>query len=65
MVIGIVVNLILLLYLSARPGLEIEERNIDGIAVLFVAPEQSLSFPAAEYLRERVMEWLVTFKLFF
>ncbi|XP_044584519.1 sodium-independent sulfate anion transporter-like isoform X1 [Cotesia glomerata] len=57
MIIGILLNLILLLYFSARPGLTIEERNIEGVDVLLVAPEQSLSFPAAEYLRERVIEW--------
>ncbi|XP_011052627.1 PREDICTED: sodium-independent sulfate anion transporter-like isoform X3 [Acromyrmex echinatior] len=57
MIIGIAVNLILLLYFAARPGLLIEERIVDGLTVLFVSPKQSLSFPAAEYLRERVMSW--------
>ncbi|XP_050455739.1 sodium-independent sulfate anion transporter-like isoform X3 [Cataglyphis hispanica] len=57
MIAGIAVNLILLLYFTARPGLLIEERIVDGLTVLFVSPKQSLSFPAAEYLRERVMSW--------
>ncbi|XP_071555391.1 sodium-independent sulfate anion transporter isoform X1 [Temnothorax nylanderi] len=57
MIAGIAVNLILLLYFAARPGLLIEERIVDGLTVLFVSPKQSLSFPAAEYLRERVMSW--------
>ncbi|XP_057330225.1 sodium-independent sulfate anion transporter isoform X1 [Microplitis mediator] len=57
MIIGILINLILLLYFAARPNLAIEERNIEGTEVLLVVPEQSLSFPAAEYLRERVIEW--------
>ncbi|XP_011253126.1 sodium-independent sulfate anion transporter isoform X4 [Camponotus floridanus] len=57
MIAGIAVNLILLLYFAARPGLLIEERIVDGLTMLFVSPKQSLSFPAAEYLRERVMSW--------
>ncbi|XP_066592490.1 sodium-independent sulfate anion transporter-like [Prorops nasuta] len=52
---GVLVNLVLLLYFTARPGLLIEERSIDSLTVLFVSPKQSLSFPAAEYLREQVM----------
>ncbi|XP_034940504.1 sodium-independent sulfate anion transporter-like isoform X2 [Chelonus insularis] len=57
MVIGIVLNLIILLYLTARPGLSIEENNVDGINIIYVSPEQSLSFPAAEYLRESIIDW--------
>ncbi|XP_018407693.1 PREDICTED: sodium-independent sulfate anion transporter-like [Cyphomyrmex costatus] len=57
MIAGIAVNLILLLYFAARPGLLIEERIVDGLTMLFVSPKQSLSFPAAEYLREQVMSW--------
>ncbi|XP_076646092.1 sodium-independent sulfate anion transporter isoform X5 [Halictus rubicundus] len=57
MIAGIVVNLILLLYFAARPGLLIEERVVDGLTILFVSPKQSLSYPAAEYLRECVMSW--------
>ncbi|XP_032676885.1 sodium-independent sulfate anion transporter-like isoform X2 [Odontomachus brunneus] len=57
MIAGVAVNLILLLYFAARPGLLIEERIVDGLTVLYVSPKQSLSYPAAEYLRERVMSW--------
>lgn len=57
MIGGTLVNLILLLYFAARPGLLIEERVVDGLTILFVSPKQSLSYPAAEYLRERVMSW--------
>ncbi|XP_054000598.1 sodium-independent sulfate anion transporter-like isoform X2 [Hylaeus anthracinus] len=57
MIAGIAVNLILLLYFAARPGLLIEERVVDGLTILFVSPKQSLSYPAAEYLREQVMSW--------
>lgn len=61
MIAGILVNLILLLYFAARPGLLIEERVVDGLTILFVSPKQSLSYPAAEYLRERVMSWWIKF----
>ncbi|XP_043482167.1 sodium-independent sulfate anion transporter-like isoform X1 [Leptopilina heterotoma] len=57
MLAGITINLMLLLYFTARPGLIIEERTVDGLIILFVSPKQSLSFPAAEYLREQVMSW--------
>ncbi|XP_043263636.1 sodium-independent sulfate anion transporter-like [Colletes gigas] len=57
MIAGIMVNLILLLYFAARPGLLIEDRVVDGLMIVFVSPKQSLSYPAAEYLRERVMSW--------
>ncbi|XP_076379252.1 sodium-independent sulfate anion transporter isoform X1 [Megalopta genalis] len=60
LIAGIVVNLILLLYFTARPGLLIEERVVDGLTILFVSPKQSLSYPAAEYLRECVMSWCST-----
>ncbi|XP_043784678.1 sodium-independent sulfate anion transporter-like isoform X1 [Apis laboriosa] len=60
MIAGILVNLILLLYFAARPGLLIEERVVDGATILFVSPKQSLSYPAAEYLRESVMSWCDT-----
>lgn len=65
MIAGITVNLVLLLYLSARPSLVIEEKNVNNLTILFVRPKQSLSFPAAEYLREQVMTWFVTTKIVF
>ncbi|XP_058790464.1 sodium-independent sulfate anion transporter isoform X2 [Phymastichus coffea] len=55
MLVGIATNLVLLLYGTARPGLVIEERVANEMPILFVSPQQSLSFPAAEYLREQVM----------
>lgn len=64
MIGGTLVNLILLLYFAARPGLLIEERVVDGLTILFVSPKQSLSYPAAEYLRERVMSWWISYNKF-
>ncbi|XP_020708385.2 sodium-independent sulfate anion transporter-like isoform X4 [Athalia rosae] len=56
MIIGIAVNLVLLLYFTARPGvLVVEEEAVHGVRVLLITPRQSLSFPAAEYLREEVI----------
>ncbi|XP_068989765.1 sodium-independent sulfate anion transporter isoform X3 [Neodiprion pinetum] len=55
MIIGIVVNLVLLLYFTARPGVLVQEETVDGISILIITPRQSLSFPAAEYLREQVI----------
>ncbi|XP_015597943.1 sodium-independent sulfate anion transporter isoform X2 [Cephus cinctus] len=55
MLLGIAINMGLLLYFTARPGVSIENREVDGKTILFVSPMQSLSFPAAEYLRERVL----------
>lgn len=57
MMAGIVVNLAVLLYFVARPGLSIEERAVDDLMVIYVSPKQSLSFPAAEYLRDQVIIW--------
>ncbi|KAL7303389.1 hypothetical protein TKK_0004574 [Trichogramma kaykai] len=57
MLIGIASNLLSLLYYAARPEVIFEERTENGASILLVMPQQSLSFPAAEYLRERVMNW--------
>ncbi|XP_043283268.1 sodium-independent sulfate anion transporter-like isoform X2 [Venturia canescens] len=57
MAVGIVLNLLLLLYSTAKPGLKIEEKTVARTNLLLVSPQQSLSFPAAEYLRETVMSW--------
>ncbi|CAB0038961.1 unnamed protein product [Trichogramma brassicae] len=57
MIIGIASNLLSLLYYAARPEVIFEERTENGASILLVMPQQSLSFPAAEYLRERVMNW--------
>lgn len=55
MIIGILVNLVLLLYFTARPGVLVEEEVVQGNRILLITPRQSLSFPAAEYLRQEVI----------
>jgi sodium-independent sulfate anion transporter 11 len=57
MLVGITTNIMILLYGTARPDLIIEERNVDGKLILFVMPQQSLTFPSAEHLRQRIMSW--------
>lgn len=57
MIVGITTNLVLLLYGTARPGLLIESCTVNELPILMVSPQESLSFPAAEYLREQVMNW--------
>ncbi|XP_011503518.1 PREDICTED: sodium-independent sulfate anion transporter-like, partial [Ceratosolen solmsi marchali] len=57
MIIGIITNILMILYDTARPALIIEERSVDDKMILFVSPQQSLTFPSAEYIKQRVMTW--------
>ncbi|XP_011633704.1 sodium-independent sulfate anion transporter-like isoform X1 [Pogonomyrmex barbatus] len=54
--IGIVVNLIALLYFSARPSVQTKIEQIEGETVIVVIPEEALTFPAAERLRANIMK---------
>ncbi|XP_036149375.1 sodium-independent sulfate anion transporter-like isoform X2 [Monomorium pharaonis] len=54
--IGIVVNLIALLYFSARPNIQTKIEQIEGETVIIVIPEESVAFPAAERLRANIMK---------
>ncbi|XP_050454743.1 sodium-independent sulfate anion transporter-like isoform X2 [Cataglyphis hispanica] len=53
--IGIVVNLITLLYYSARPSIEMKIEQMEGETVIIVIPEEAVAFPAAERLRANIM----------
>lgn len=55
--IGIVVNLISLLYYSARPSIEMKIEQIEGETVIVVIPEEAIAFPAAERLRTNIMRF--------
>lgn len=55
MIVGIAVNLLILLYHSARPPVDMKWTVINGCNVLLVAPAQSLAFPSAEYVREVIV----------
>ncbi|XP_035721169.1 sodium-independent sulfate anion transporter-like [Vespa mandarinia] len=51
-VIGIGVNLLFLLYASARPSLRVQKAtSISGCEYLVITPDRSLVFPSVEYVR--------------
>ncbi|XP_021915006.1 sodium-independent sulfate anion transporter-like isoform X2 [Zootermopsis nevadensis] len=54
MLLGIGVNLMFILYSSARPKVQVRNLTIEAQEVLLVIPEQGLVFPAAEYIRDAV-----------
>lgn len=54
--IGIVVNLVALLYFSARPSVQTKIEQIEGETVIVVVPEEAIAFPAAERLRANIMK---------
>ncbi|XP_029178689.1 sodium-independent sulfate anion transporter-like [Nylanderia fulva] len=54
--IGIVVNLICLLYYSARPSINMNIEQIEGETVIVAIPEETIAFPAAERLRSNIMK---------
>lgn len=54
-VIGVGINLLFILYPSARPPVKIEEEKLPQGDVFIITPSRNLHFPAAEYLREKVM----------
>ncbi|XP_011881298.1 PREDICTED: sodium-independent sulfate anion transporter-like [Vollenhovia emeryi] len=54
--IGIVVNLVALLYFSARPSVRTKIEQIEGETVIVIVPEEAVAFPAAERLRANIMK---------
>uniref|UniRef100_A0A1B6DL52 SLC26A/SulP transporter domain-containing protein n=1 Tax=Clastoptera arizonana TaxID=38151 RepID=A0A1B6DL52_9HEMI len=54
--VGIAVNLLFILYSSARPYVSIQWVVIEGQEILLVTPRESLVFPATEYIKEVVVE---------
>ncbi|KAL0278534.1 UNVERIFIED_CONTAM: hypothetical protein PYX00_000336 [Menopon gallinae] len=57
--VGIAVNLVYILYNAARPVIHTENISVNDHNVLLVRPEQSLSYPAAEYVRDNIMKMCV------
>nr|CAD7461871.1 unnamed protein product [Timema tahoe] len=53
--LGVGVNLVFILYESARPSVTRKELTINGNNVLLVRPENGLVFPAAEYIRDIIV----------
>lgn len=60
MLIGIGINLMFILYSSARPKVQVRNLTIETQDVLLVTPEQGLVFPAAEYIRSLVFSHCIT-----
>nr|XP_018916470.1 PREDICTED: sodium-independent sulfate anion transporter-like isoform X1 [Bemisia tabaci] len=56
MLIGILVNILFILYSSARPKVSLTWLTVQGEEVLLVTPTQSLVFPAADYLRQLIID---------
>ncbi|KAL2711530.1 sodium-independent sulfate anion transporter [Vespula squamosa] len=55
--IGIVCNLTILLYFSARPSVKTNiEQNDDHRIMIHIIPEEAVAFPAAEHLRANIMK---------
>ncbi|KYN00747.1 Sodium-independent sulfate anion transporter, partial [Cyphomyrmex costatus] len=54
--IGIVANIMLLLYFSAHPSIQTKTEQIEGETVIVIIPEEAIFFPAAERLRVNVMK---------
>lgn len=56
--IGVCINLFFVLYASARPKLNIQTDHYlqEDIGVIKITPKDTLYFPAAEFLRDTVLE---------
>ncbi|XP_023727084.1 sodium-independent sulfate anion transporter isoform X3 [Cryptotermes secundus] len=57
MLIGIGVNLVFILYSSARPKVQVRNLTIETQEVLLLTPQQGIVFPAAEYIRDTVFRY--------
>lgn len=53
--IGLASNLIFVLYLSARPAVAVERQKLQHCDVFIATPCRSMQYPAAEFVRERIM----------
>ncbi|XP_068084506.1 sodium-independent sulfate anion transporter isoform X2 [Anabrus simplex] len=59
MLIGVGINLLFLIYNVARPKVNIQSRTISFHDIILVTPDQSLVFPAAEFVRKQVIKTCV------
>lgn len=51
---GVTVNLMNLLYFTAKPSISIQTSNDNGNRIVYVLPEETVSFPASENLRSKI-----------
>ncbi|XP_034184869.2 sodium-independent sulfate anion transporter [Osmia lignaria lignaria] len=55
-IIGIILNLIILLYFSTRSTVQTETQQLGDKTVIRIIPEETVTFPAAENFRAHIME---------
>ncbi|XP_076235695.1 sodium-independent sulfate anion transporter [Calliopsis andreniformis] len=55
-IIGIILNLVLLLYFSATPSIETDIKQVGDETVIHVTPQETITFPAAENFRSNIMK---------
>lgn len=54
--IGLAVNIAFVLYSSARPPVSIERNKLPCGDTYIVTPSRSLQYPAAEFVREKIIK---------
>lgn len=54
--IGVAVNIVFVLYSSARPPISIERNKLPCGDAFIVTPSRSLQYPSAEFVREKVIK---------
>lgn len=53
--VGLGTNILFVLYTSARPPVRMERLKLPQTEAFLVTPTRSLQYPAAEYVREKIM----------
>lgn len=54
--IGLAVNIVFVLYSSARPKISIERNKLSCGDTFVVTPTRSLQYPSAEFVREKIIK---------
>ncbi|KAF2904133.1 hypothetical protein ILUMI_02044 [Ignelater luminosus] len=54
--VGVVIDVILLLYYNARPRVTVQKISENGMEYVKITPSSSVLFPSAEYVRELIMK---------
>lgn len=53
---GVAVNVVFILYSTSRPNADINVISVKGKEVLFITPDQTLIYSAAEYIRSIILK---------
>lgn len=60
--VGVVSDILLLLYYTARPNIIIEKIDLDRYnSYIKISPASSLLFPSGEYIRNKIMKYDIQF----